>query len=203
MPELSAVIVGVGEWKRYTKPLLDSMRIHNPDASVVCVDNGGQYPDYDGVAMVRTNKVVSYPEALNAGLQVSNSSDWYLILNNDILIEKPFGTEDFDPGCLYGFIKYPFGQFEYLAGWAMFIPYEAIVSVGYFDEALKPMWFEDADYCIRAQWAGFGLVVLDRKEVGIRHYEDENMGERKAFMNRNMTDRRKNRQYVERKHGLA
>jgi GT2 family glycosyltransferase len=64
------------------------------------------------------------------------------------------------------------------------------------------MWFEDADYCIRAQKAGFGLKVLDRKEVGIRHFEDENMQERRAYMRKNMHERRINRQYVERKHGL-
>ena len=199
---VSTVIVGVGEWERYTKPLLDSMRLHNPDVSVVCVDNGSYYPDYEGVAMVRTNTVVSYPEALNVGLQACNSSDWYLILNNDILIEKPFSVADFDPGSLYGFIKYPFKRYEYLAGWAMFIPYDALVNVGYFDGELKPMWFEDADYCIRAQKAGFGLVVLDRKDVGIRHFEDENMDERKLYMSKNLPSRQRNRQYVERKHGL-
>lgn len=198
---LSAVIVGTDKWERYTKPLIDSMRIHNPDVSVVCVDNGSQYPDYDAT-MVRTNKVLSYPEALNVGLQACDASDWYLVLNNDILIRKPFGVEDFDPGCLYGFIKYPFIKYEYLAGWAMFIPYEAIVSVGYFDEELKPMWFEDADYCIRAQKAGFGLVELNRVEFGIHHIEDENMDERKRYMQENMPSRQRNRLYVERKHGL-
>ena len=199
---LSAVIVGVGGWERYTASLLYSMIKHNPDVSVVCVDNGNQYPDYDGVHMVRTNRVVSYPEALNIGLQACDASDWYLVLNNDILITKPFGCEDFDPGCLYGFIKYPFIKYEYLAGWAMFIPYEAIVSVGYFDEELKPMWFEDADYCIRAQKAGFGLVTLDREDIGILHYKDENMDERKRYMQANMPARQRNRLYVERKHGL-
>ena len=198
---LSAVIVGTDKWDEYTKPLIDSMRIHNPDVSVVCVDNGSQYPDYDAT-MVRTNKVLSYPEALNVGLQACDASDWYLVLNNDILIRKPFGVEDFDPGCLYGFIKYPFIKYEYLAGWAMFIPYEAIVSVGYFDEELKPMWFEDADYCIRAQKAGFGLVELNRVEFGIHHIEDENMDERKRYMQENMPSRQLNRLYVERKHGL-
>ena len=198
---LSAVIVGTDKWHEYTKPLIDSMRIHNPDVSVVCVDNGSQYPDYDAT-MVRTNKVLSYPEALNVGLQACDASDWYLVLNNDILIRKPFGVEDFDPGCLYGFIKYPFIKYEYLAGWAMFIPYEAIVSVGYFDEELKPMWFEDADYCIRAQKAGFGLVELNRVEFGIHHIEDENMDERKRYMQENMPSRQRNRLYVERKHGL-
>jgi GT2 family glycosyltransferase len=196
------VIVGVGQWERYTKPLLDSIKAHMPDMGVVCVDNGSHYPDYEGVQMVRTPNVLCYAGGLNEGLQHAPHADWYLILNNDIIIERPFTTKGFSPSKLYGFIRYPFKRFWYLAGWGMFISYEALQDVGWFDDNLKPMWFEDADYCIRAQKAGYEIVVLDREDYGIRHYEDENMGERKAYMGKHMKQRILNRQYVERKHGM-
>ena len=198
---LTAIIVGVGEWERYTKPLLDSIREHMPDMNVVVVDNGDHYPEYPGVQMVKTDTVISYPAAINLGLRKARTSEWYLILNNDILIEKPFTVDEFDRRSLYGLIMFPFREFQYLAGCALFIPYEALIDIGEFDEACTPMWFEDADYCIRATKANYDLVVLDRKELGIRHFEDENMDERKAYMNKNIVSRRRNRQYVERKHG--
>ena len=117
---LTAIIVGVGQWERYTKPLLDSIARFMPDMRTVLVDNGNRYPDVRGVYRVALDEVVCYAEAINEGMQAVMVSDWYLILNNDILIEKPFGTEDFDPGCLYGFIKYRFREWEYLAGWGLF-----------------------------------------------------------------------------------
>lgn len=199
---VSAVVVGVDNWKRYTKPLLDSMRLHNPNISIVCVDNGSNYPDYDGMTMIRTTKVVCYAKALNIGLRACNSSDWYLILNNDILIEKPFKVEDFDPKCLYGFGLHTLHRFKYLVGFAVFIPYGALTNVGYYDEEFKPLWFEDADYSIRAQKAGYKLIALDRKEFGIYHFEDENMDERLSYKTKNMLAYKRNKLYVERKHGL-
>lgn len=205
MSTLTAVIVGVGQWERYTKPMLDSIDQYMPDMNVVLVDNGAHYTQeafQANISVIQTERVFGYAESLNFGLQNANASDWYLVLNNDILIEKPFSVEGFDRKALYGFITYPFRRYRYLAGWAMFIPYEALIEVGLFDPELRPMWFEDADYCIRAQKAGYKLVELDRKEVGIRHFEDENMSERKAYMNKNMQARQRNRQYVERKHGL-
>jgi GT2 family glycosyltransferase len=200
---ITAVIVGVGEWERYTRPMLDSIVRFMPSMRVVLVDNGSNYPDSDGVLTVRTEQVVSYPEALNIGIEAAGYSDWYLILNNDILIEKPFTVDGFDRHSLYGFITYNFRRWQYLAGWAIFISSDAIHDIGLFDPELKPMWFEDADYCIRAQKAGYKLVTLDRKEVGIRHFEDENAKERRSYMNKNMVARRRNRHYVECKHGLV
>jgi hypothetical protein len=199
---VTAIIVGVGQWQRYTKPLLESIARHMPDMRVTLVDNGGHYAPVDGVQVVTTEQVVSYPAAINAGLSTAQPSDWYLILNNDILIEKSFSVDKFDRKSLYGFIRYPFRQFYYLAGWALFLPYEALHDIGYFDEQLAPMWFEDADYCIRAVKAGYNLVTLDRKVFGIRHFEDENMTERRAYLKKHAQARQRNRQYVERKHGI-
>ena len=199
---VTAVIVGVDQWDLYTKPLLKSIDTFMPSMRVVLVDNGSHYPDTRNVQTVRTEQVVGYPEALNIGIQSAGASDWYLILNNDILIEKPFSVDGFDRKSLYGFITYPFRNWQYLAGWAMFIPYEATHDVGLFDPKIKPMWFEDADYCIRAVKAGYNLVTLDRKAFGIRHFEDENMIERRAYLKRHAQARQQNRQYVERKHGI-
>ena len=107
---LTAVIVGVGKWDEYTKPCLDSIKATNPDWHVVCVDNGSQYPDYEGVQMERVPNIVSYAEGLNFGLIKAPVSNWYLILNNDIIIEKTISTKDLDHRALYGFIKYTFAR---------------------------------------------------------------------------------------------
>lgn len=199
---VTAVIVGVGKWELYTLPCIKSLQEHVPDVQIVCVDNGSKYPDMDGVKMLRTDNVVCYATALNIGIKAVDS-DWYIAMNNDLLITRPFSVKELKANKIYGFIKYSFASgFDYVPSWGMFIHQDTIDKIGYFDEALKPMWFEDADYCVRAVIAGIDLVVLERKDWGFYHIEDERQPERHGYMQQNMIHRRRNRQYVERKHGL-
>lgn len=200
---LSVIIVGINDWEKYTLPFIDSLRTHTR-ARIVCVDNGSQppYPVTEGVQMVRAEAVIPYPAALNIGLLAAPRSDWYFIANNDMLIEHSFDVQDLNLNNLYGFMQYSFSGHPYLAGWGLFISQKILETVGLFDEALAPMWFEDADYSIRCVRAGFGLQTLDRKAWGIRHFEDERMTDRKAYMQKHMEARQRNRKYVMVKHGL-
>ena len=199
---VSIVAVGVDKWEEYSLPFLQTLQDVEPEANVVMVDDASENP-YKHDKVLRTDKRISYAAALNLGASVSNP-DWYMFLNNDVYFEKPFlhRFDDLDPKKLHGMNTYQFKRYEYICGWCMIVSREIWECVGKFDEALVPMWFEDADYSIRCQRDGFPLQVHDRYEWGVIHIEDENMSIRRNFMHKNGQARRHNRAYVERKHRL-
>ena len=208
---VSCIVVGLNEWERYTKPMLESTLKSNPDMPLVCVDNGSEpeYPDFELAQMVRLNKKYSYAGGLNTGLFLAPKSDWYIVINNDTLITKPIVKrfETLDHNCLYGFKLYEAPgnhfPFDYLSGWCMFLSKTLIEVVGTFDEELAPMYFEDADLSYRASQQGFGLVELDRSDWGIAHLENIRHSERRQYMDKHIDERKQNRRYVMEKHGLA
>jgi hypothetical protein len=206
---VSIVIVGVGRWEDYTKPFLDSIKKNIPQWNVICVDNGSMYPDYEGVKMVRTLKVISLPAAFNVGLRETPESDLYITSSNDMLIIKPLDIRRFEAlpdDSLYSFVHVidALYGFEYIENWMLFTPRKVYEGIGkWWDEAFAPMWFEAADYAIRAKKAGYRWTILDREEWGVYHREEERMPERKAYMREHMSARIANREYLMRKHGIS
>lgn len=209
MSKVNAIVVGLNEWERYTKPCLESIKRTNPDFIVTCVDNGSDvpYPNYPGVGYVRSQCKRSYAGGINLGLKWGEPADWYMILNNDIIFHENLYCHfaGLNNTKLYGFKKWKAGTAgmptEYLAGWALLLSRRLWRVLGDFDELCAPMWFEDADYSIRALKEGIELVELDRKEWGIQHLEDERMAERVEYMKRNADCRQAVKSYVRRKHG--
>ena len=197
------IIIGVNEWERFTLPMLESVRKNDQAIDIVLVDNGSKpaYPE----CTIRTDKVTSYAEALNIGLLAAGNQDWYVVSNNDVLVNKPFSHRmvlSLDNRKLYGFWTHDFHGRAYLSGWCLFISKYVLDTVGYFDAALTPMWFEDADYSIRCANAGIELCQLDRDDWGIYHLQDERNNERKSYMADNIGARKHNREYVRVKHGI-
>jgi len=198
--DVSIVVIGIDKWEEYTHPLLYTIEKSEPDASVILVDNASVIP-YENA--VRTDKRLSYAAALNFGASQADP-DWYMFLNNDVYFQKPFlhRFDALDPRHFHGMNTYKFKNYDYICGWCMMISRELWNIVGPFDENLKPMWFEDADYSIRCQKEGFSLQIHDRYEWGVIHIEDENMADRRSYLQKNKPARRANREYVMRKHGL-
>lgn len=209
MPDVALIAVGINNWDRYTKPFVDTLYQHEPEARCIFVDNASAFPynfaEYPNVKTARVVKTLGYAEALNYGAMIAEDADWYFFLNNDITWEKPFlhRFDGLDANKLHGFIQYKFAQYDYLAGWGFIVSRKMWKKVGQFDGSLTPMWFEDADYCIRAKKLGHILQVHDRKEWGIHHIEEENHQDRIRYLNANKPARIFNRAYVMRKHGLA
>ena len=207
--KVNAIVVGLDHWEDYTKPCLESIRRTNQDFIVTCVDNGSNppYPTIPGVSYVISKRKRSYAAGINLGLEWGEPADWYIILNNDIVFSQNLYCHfaGLDHNKLYGFKKWAKGTAgmptEYLAGWGLLLSNQVYQTLGDFDEKCAPMWFEDADYCIRALKSGIELVELDREAWGIRHLEDERMDERVAYMKRNKDARNAIREYVRGKHG--
>jgi GT2 family glycosyltransferase len=134
-------------------------------------------------------------------------SDWYVLLNNDILLNKPISerVDKLDPKRIYGFCLYgpepALFAWSYMPSWCYFYHKELWNKVGDFDEKCAPMYFEDADYCKRVQNKGYKMQVEDRVEWGILHLEGERHKERRAYMKQHMSERNSIRLYVRAKHG--
>ncbi len=203
---VSIVITGYQKWEEYTYPFIQSIFKYATGFKIVCVDLDSHYPDITGVQMVR-HPLTSYAAALNLGIN-AYKADWYFLCNNDMLIVKPLDVSRFDAldrDSLYSWVmvdKKTVG-FEYLESFSMFLSQNVIDKIGLFDENFKPMWFEGADLCYRAQQAGYKLAPpLDRTEWGVYHLEDERDGERKQYMAQHIEARRANRLYLWQKHHL-
>ena len=195
----SIVIVGIGEWEKYTRPLLDSIEHHNPGCKVVVVDNGSDnfYPNDKRAQVVRTSRVC-YAAAINLGVgSLGPIYDWYLIMNNDVLCLgeiEPF-LETLSIDTLYGpFFHHKNGR-KWIDGWIYALPHRIKRKVGRFDENFQYAAFEDADYCFRAEAQGFKVGAA---EFPFLHLERRIRTTLPEFD----LKRRQNYQYLVSKHGL-
>jgi len=176
---VAAVIVGLNKWDLYTYPCIKSIKATNPKMKIVCVDNGSEppYPQIEGITNIRLERDgSSYAGGINAGMKAIKA-DWYIVLNNDILFHQPIieAIRRLNPDTLYGGKLYNasarFPKGDWINGWFMVISSKIIEKIGYFDEAFKPLWFEDVDYSWRAKQAGFRLKQLT--SWGVEHLERE------------------------------
>ena len=206
--KINAVIVGVNEWVRYTLPAVESILKVDPALNIILVDYASDPPYFHkGANIVRRDERISYADALNVGIH-HDPADWYVLLNNDILLKKPIAWrfDDLDPMQFYGFKLWDhisaFPEICYLSGWCMLLSKEMHQAIGDFDANCAPMFFEDADYSYRVTKAGYNLIELDREDWGVYHIEEHRHRERKTYMQQHAEERRRNREYVKGKHGL-
>lgn len=71
------------------------------------------------------------------------------------------------------------GKVDYLTGASMLIPRKIIEKTGLFDEGFFMYW-EDADYCMRAKKNGFGLEVAEKSIIYHKHNVSANREKRKS-----------------------
>jgi GT2 family glycosyltransferase len=120
-----------------------------------------------------------------------------LVVNNDI---------EFAPGAINEMVKIARMHPEkYLItcghGYSCFIIQPiAIKTIGYFDEAIKPAYYEDCDYARRARLAG--LQSIDLPDLGVLHAENGTIkGERKTYKKKYRHDMARLRAYYRAKWG--
>lgn len=70
------------------------------------------------------------------------------------------------------------GPMDYVSGACMLIKREVFEKIGYFDERFF-LYFEDADFCLRAKAAGFKAIVV--KNVVVKHQIKEQRYTRDKF----------------------
>ncbi|MFC1997373.1 glycosyltransferase family 2 protein, partial [Chloroflexota bacterium] len=73
--------------------------------------------------------------------------------------------------AMRGYRQQDQGQFQvcedvdYLPGCAMLINSQVVKEVGYLDEIFSPVYFEDLDWCLRAQSAGYRILYEPKAEI--------------------------------------
>lgn len=158
------VIVGWNHWYDYTLPALRSILKYEHKPYVVVVDNGSDtpYPIVDGVKTIWAKKRQYYQVGINAALD-SIASDWYLVLNNDILCMGPYQNiiQRLDPSVLWcAEIRKTASGINYIVGWLYILSRQVIDKVGLFDENYDGCW-DDGDYTYAALDAGVEIKTVN------------------------------------------
>lgn len=163
------------------------------DHPVIIVDNGGTLT-IDGVGratLLSQTKNVGYAAAANIGIHHASGLGvkWFVLLNQDISLTKAAiqillkALKNLSP-CIAG----PFGagldasrwttmlpsdRVDYLTGSCLAIHEKVVSKIGYLYEPYF-LYYEDADYCVRAKLAGFPLTKIDTE--GCMHEESVSLG---------------------------
>lgn len=203
------LIPGFNNWERDTVPLLESIRLYEPELPVILVDNasGVPYPEWEGITQFRLERDGDYSlaKANNVAMRLAGDYDWYLLLNNDMKLTRSFSheLEGLDPHFYYcGEVRKANKTnrpHDYGIGRPFIISRELYQAIGGFDEKFLVYSCEDVDYSYRAMKAGFPLKQLD---TGIWHadYRDQ---ERKEQYLRLAEQIKANEKYLLKKHGFG
>lgn len=161
---IAAIVIGIDGFEKYTLPLIESIRQHEPTCHIVIVDNHSEppYPPVKNTQYVWTSRCC-YSAAINAGKEshgLLHEPDWYIVLSNDVLCIGPFAhiLEQYGAGDVVGPLMKEVHGFHYLEGWCVAIPRGVWDAVGGWDEAFLGSDYEDVDFSTSAREKGFGLV---------------------------------------------
>jgi GT2 family glycosyltransferase len=199
--DLAIIIVGIDGWAEFTLPAVQSIRKHEPDARIIVVDAASKtpYPTmWDiGVTSIRLDTSPSYAYALNQGIRAAGKADWYLLLNNDIVLRAPISDTiaALPDDAIYGRQIIEEKGHTWLGLWLALIPAWIYRLVGEFDERFLLCGFEDADYCIRAKALGVDTKPV---ELPFTHF----WGKTRWGLPEYRRVRAENMDYLEAKHGV-
>lgn len=160
MLKVAALIIGIDNWDKYTLPLVESIRQHEPACQVVVIDNASQTP-YPALPFVHRTERLCYAKAINTAARLAGQCDWYIVLSNDVFCTGPFvrtlGKTPVDVvvgPCL----KRIDGKLPYLEGWCVVTSGIVWRVLGGWDENFQVSSWEDVDFSTSALKAGYNLV---------------------------------------------
>ncbi len=193
---LLIIAIGVARseyWPQFWSHLVRS----NPRLKTLSIDRTPQ------------NSMPCYAEALNYGLSIANfyNERWIMLCNNDVMITRKLDTSDLNPNTLYGFERHELatkkGLFSFICGWAYLAHRSVFRVIGDFDEQFKPLFFEDVDYCWRAQEKGIEIAYLDSIRWGVHHLETSAREKERSILRSDKRDQyMRNLDYLKGKHDL-
>ena len=194
MANVAVVIVGINGWHEWTQPAIQSIQAFDPGIDLVVIDNASDTPYPDAIQLPAR---VCYAAAINIGIAAAGDPDWIVVLNNDIVatgsIQEALAWMTHD--ALWGNQLITFGDLRWLGLWLFVIPRSIRRAVGPFDEAFEVCGFDDTDYCLRAQQAGFRI---EKSNLPVLHYG----GKTRWAVPRYSEIRLKNKLYLETKHKI-
>lgn len=143
------------------------------------------------IVVDNTSVNLGYGGGINVGIRKALTSrvDWVVILNQDINANKnnidalDILLQKYSPRIIGPYAGgldrkrwttiHPSQNIDYISGACMAIHRKVIEKVGLFYEPYF-MYYEDADYCVRAKKAGFPLIHVPVK--GITHDDNPSLG---------------------------
>lgn len=168
--------------------LLASLPLPKPGVETIIVDNGSTIPvTADGHRVIRVDPNRGIPGGFNAGMQEARG-DWLVCLACDTLCQSPgFPENMIRPGKV---MTGPSIRSQhtvgvpgiYLEGWCFAFPRTLVDDIGLMDE-FYVYCFEDNDWSVRAQRAGYRLLQVN---CGIVNPTPQSAGEIPKFYERNL-----------------
>ena len=184
---ISVVILAYDTFDKLER-LLDSLPVSSEYVEYIVVDNGSHtvWPGREGFKTVRIDPNQGVPGGFNAGLEVA-TGDWLVCIACDTICTSPdFPQNTQLPGKVMTgpYIRGNPGNLPitYLDGWCYAFPRNLIDDIGYLDPYYFYCW-EDVDFCLRAQRAGYTLHQIDCGIINVTppryqdipYYYDRNM----------------------------
>lgn len=165
--KVTALIIGIDGWEKYTKPLIDSLQKYQPDCNFIVIDNASKekYPKWaNNKELIFEIERSCYSKAINlakyyADLQFGES-DWYIVLSNDVLCEGKFIQEFLYDHSTYGIIGPCLKEnqgWNYLEGWCVAIPSQVWNDLNGWDENFKVSSWEDVDFSVSTLENGYDI----------------------------------------------
>ena len=171
--KISALIIGIDGWEKYTFPLIDSIQQHEPDCQIIVIDNASVEP-YPSLPCVHRTERLCYSKAINMAARLAGDSDWYIVLSNDVLCTGPFSTmlASVPIDMIAGPCLKEVHGFAYLEGWCVCAPSFIWNELGGWDENYQVSSYEDVDFSTSAIKRGhrlafspkFPFAHLDQKQ---------------------------------------
>jgi len=164
-----------------------------PSLFTVVIDNGQTLTqgDVGEATLLSQSQNVGYGAAANIGMRhaLAYGAQWVVILNQDTVftrtaveeLQKQLGKlEPCIAGPVAGGLDFkrwttvlPSKKTQYITGSCIAVHQKVIKKIGYFYEPYF-LYYEEADYCIRAKRAGFMLRAFPIE--GITHEESVSLG---------------------------
>lgn len=169
MAKLSIVVLQYNK-SEYTLNCLEALREF--EAHIIVVDNNSDVQHVKNVEfwiasrkmknyeLLMSNENLGYSGGNNLGIKkaLANGAEEILILNNDVILHELPNAEGDIIGVEHGHV---FG-FSYLSGAVLLIKKEVFNKIGLLDERYF-LYYEDVEFCVRAQKAGFTLAIATPK----------------------------------------
>lgn len=175
---------------------------------LILVDNGSQNKGFLDSLLKEQQLIVKIRNGKNEGCIIARNQAmrrakgvYLFILDNDqyissVSLHRLMNTEgdvvgvegwSMDSGAWAFDIKEERGPLAYVGAGGMLVKKIVAEDIGYFDEVFSPAWFEDPDFCYKAEKKGFSIAYC--KNAEIKHLQHQTINKQTDFDSRKIWKR--------------
>ena len=216
MKKVSIVVPVYNQLKMTINCLNDVLKTSGVDIEIIVVDDGSKEPIrmaipklFPTAKLLYNETNLGFAKTVNKGISAA-TSDYILLLNNDIQIDSPFwlkimleamekrqldmvapaggrmnGRWEYQPGEAIKEID----DFSYLVGWCLLIHRRVFNKIGLVSQAFGRGFWEDVLFSYDAKKAGFKLGIVENTKV--RHLYHQTFKAEGYDLNKEYHEKRK------------